>query len=421
MLEALARHDLVELEQRVAELDVAPERRETLIALTQLRGGPDVIERAIEIGGDDVRAAISRLAEVADRLSERGIAERVMPPPLLDRPRADVTIRVSGAFRDTFPDQIALLDQAARVVAALNEDDDWNELAAARRRGEALSRVFGSAPGTYGAGVSAQALDGEWSDRSDLGRTYLEGTSHAFGAGGEAQADESFPQRVEQAEAFVHVSDVAERDILDGDSAADAIGGFAAAAHAIGTDPPALYSLDTSRPQTPESSHSCGRCRPSRAWPPDEPALDRGPACATAGAARRRSRKGWMRFLLLRRPRTPFPPRLSILSFTALLPMSPSGSRSPPPTLPPHRRSATVWRMRAGGACGRAASIPLQPFSTMAGRRRPNERSSESCAPGLVPWRAPPDDDRRRPARAPASLRRQGLGRSGPPHRGGRA
>jgi cobaltochelatase CobN len=163
-----------------------------------------------------------------------------------------VTIRVSGAFRDTFPDQIALLDQAARAVAALNEDDEWNELAAARRRGEALSRVFGSAPGTYGAGVSTQALDGEWTARSDLGSTYLAGTSHAFGIGGEAQANESFPQRVEQAEAFVHVSDVAERDILEGDSAADAIGGFAAAAQAMGASP-ALYSLDTSRPQAPKA------------------------------------------------------------------------------------------------------------------------------------------------------------------------
>jgi cobaltochelatase CobN len=57
---------------------------------------------------------------------------------------------------------------------------------------------------------------------------------------------------VEQAEAFVHVSDVAERDILDGDSAADSFGGFAAAAQALGTTP-ALYSLDTSRPQTPKA------------------------------------------------------------------------------------------------------------------------------------------------------------------------
>jgi cobaltochelatase CobN len=205
-------------------------------------------------GGEDIAHALALMGvrPTWDHASTRVTGFEIVPPPLLDRPRADVTIRVSGAFRDTFPDQIALLDQAARAVAALNEDDEWNELAAARRRGEALSRVFGSAPGTYGAGVSAQALDGEWTAGSDLGRTYLAGTSHAFGIGGEAQADESFPQRVEQAEAFVHVSDVAERDILEGDSAADAIGGFAAAAQAMGASP-ALYSLDTSRPQAPKA------------------------------------------------------------------------------------------------------------------------------------------------------------------------
>jgi cobaltochelatase CobN len=187
-----------------------------------------------------------------DHASTRVTGFEIVPQPLLDRPRADVTLRVSGAFRDTFPEQIALLDQAVRAVAALNEDDEWNALAAARRRGEAISRVFGSAPGTFGAGVSAQALDGEWRTRGDLGRTYLAGTSHSFGAGGEARADGSFPQRVERAQAFVHVSDVAERDILDGDAAADAIGGFAAAAQALGATP-TLYSLDTSRPQAPKA------------------------------------------------------------------------------------------------------------------------------------------------------------------------
>jgi ATP phosphoribosyltransferase regulatory subunit len=78
VLEALARHDLVELERRVAALDVAPERRETLIALPQLRGGREVIERAIEIGGEDVRGAIARLTEVADGLAERDISGRVI-------------------------------------------------------------------------------------------------------------------------------------------------------------------------------------------------------------------------------------------------------------------------------------------------------------------------------------------------------
>lgn len=205
-------------------------------------------------GGEDIAHALALMGvrPTWDHASTRVTGFEIVPQPLLDRPRADVTVRVSGAFRDTFPDQIALLDRAARAVAALEEEDEWNELAAARRRGETLSRVFGSAPGTYGAGVSAQALDGEWRTKRDLGRTYLDSTSHAFGAGGEAQADESFPQRVEQAEAFVHVSDVAERDILDGDSAADAIGGFAAAAQALGASP-ALYSLDTSRPEAPKA------------------------------------------------------------------------------------------------------------------------------------------------------------------------
>ncbi|WP_262268301.1 cobaltochelatase subunit CobN [Microvirga yunnanensis] len=205
-------------------------------------------------GGEDIAHALALMGvrPTWDHASTRVTGFEIVPQPLLDRPRADVTLRVSGAFRDTFPDQIALLDAAARAVAALDEDDEWNALAAARRRGEALSRVFGSAPGTYGAGVSARALDGDWDARDDLGRTYLDGTSHALTADGGAREDGSFPRRVGQAEAFVHVSDVAERDILDGDSAADAVGGFAAAARSLGAAP-AVYSLDTSRPQAPKA------------------------------------------------------------------------------------------------------------------------------------------------------------------------
>ncbi|MFX5595210.1 cobaltochelatase subunit CobN, partial [Acinetobacter baumannii] len=79
----------------------------------------------------------------------------------------------SGAFRDTFPDTLALIDRAARAVAERDEADDENPLAAARRRGEAVARVFGAAPGRYGAGAAAAALDGAWDVRADLGRAYL--------------------------------------------------------------------------------------------------------------------------------------------------------------------------------------------------------------------------------------------------------
>ena len=77
-MEALERHDLVELEQRVDAMSITPERKRTLISLPQLRGGADVIERAIELGGDDIRGPFSRLAEVATGLEQRGLADRVL-------------------------------------------------------------------------------------------------------------------------------------------------------------------------------------------------------------------------------------------------------------------------------------------------------------------------------------------------------
>jgi ATP phosphoribosyltransferase regulatory subunit len=77
-MEALARRDLVELQERVDALDVPAERKRTLVELPQLRGGAEVFERAAELGGEDVRAPVSRLAEVAAGLERRGISERVI-------------------------------------------------------------------------------------------------------------------------------------------------------------------------------------------------------------------------------------------------------------------------------------------------------------------------------------------------------
>lgn len=204
-------------------------------------------------GGEDIAhiLALMGVRPAWDNASTRVTGFEIVPQPLLSSPRADVTVRISGAFRDTFPLQLALIDQAARAVARLDEDDGCNELAAARRRGAALSRVFGAAPGRFGAGVAAKALDGAWASRGDLGQAYFEGTSHSYG-GPEAEgaADASFAERVETADAFVHVTDTRDRDILDGDDTGDGIGGFAAAAEAARSRP-VLYSVDTSRADAP--------------------------------------------------------------------------------------------------------------------------------------------------------------------------
>jgi cobaltochelatase CobN len=206
-------------------------------------------------GGEDIAHALHLMGvePLWDHGSTRVTGFSIIPQAKLAAPRADVTIRISGAFRDTFPAQIALLDAAARAVAALDEPDEWNEPASARRRGEAGARIFGAAPGRYGAAMADRALDGDWQARSELGEAYLSATSHAYGGpDGAASPDESFIARVKKAEAFVHVSDTAGRDILEATSAADVIGGFAAAMQAQ-DGKAALYSLDTSDPQKPKA------------------------------------------------------------------------------------------------------------------------------------------------------------------------
>ncbi|MGL4285018.1 MAG: cobaltochelatase subunit CobN, partial [Phreatobacter sp.] len=206
-------------------------------------------------GGEDIAHALALMGvePVWHPASTRVTGFSILPLARLDHPRVDVTLRISGAFRDTFPEQIALLDAAARAVAGLDEDAAWNEPAAASRRGENRARVFGAPPGRFGAGAGALALDGDWTDIADLGRAYLAATSHAFG-GPEAEGvpDAGFADRVAAAQAFVHVSDVAGRDILEASSAADGIGGFAAAAASLGARARA-YSLDTSKPDDPKA------------------------------------------------------------------------------------------------------------------------------------------------------------------------
>ncbi|AMJ62627.1 cobaltochelatase subunit CobN [Bosea sp. PAMC 26642] len=206
-------------------------------------------------GGEDIAHALALMgvAPLWDDASTRVTGFAITPQPKLSHPRLDVTIRISGAFRDTFPGQIALLDAATRAVATLDEPDAWNEPAAARRRGETGARIFGAAPGRYGAAMADRALDGEWAGRADLAQAYLAASDHAYGgAEGIAAADAGFVGRVKAADAFVHVSDTPGRDILEATSAADVIGGFAAAVAALGGKA-ALYSVDSSMPEAPRA------------------------------------------------------------------------------------------------------------------------------------------------------------------------
>jgi cobaltochelatase CobN len=209
---------------------------------------------SLRTGGDDLAQALAYLGArpVWDDSSNRVAGIEVLPLAQLDRPRIDVTLRVSGLFRDIFEAQIALFEIAVRRVAERDEDDAWNPLAAARRRGGDLARLFGGAPGSYGAGTAETALDTIWGTQADLGSAYLAASSHAYGPQGDGMdASAAFAARVAAVDALVHPQDDRERDLLDGDGVADFAGGFAAAAATLGDKAPALYHLDTSAPDTP--------------------------------------------------------------------------------------------------------------------------------------------------------------------------
>jgi cobaltochelatase CobN len=205
---------------------------------------------SMRTGGDDLAQAFALMGVKPrwDAGSNRVSGFDILPLAALGRPRIDVTLRISGLFRDVFPGQITLFDAAARAVAEQEEAPEDNPLAASVRSGDAGLRVFGAAPGQYGVGVSRLLNSGDWQERRALGDAYLDATSHAYGADAEGlPAAPDFRARVAGADAFVHVQDLADQDVLGADAFAEHEGGFAAAAASLGNSP-ALYHADTTQP-----------------------------------------------------------------------------------------------------------------------------------------------------------------------------
>ncbi len=209
----------------------------------------------LRTGGEEIAQGLALLGcrPLWDHATGRVTGIEVLPTAAVGRPRVDVTWRISGLFRDLFPAQIALVDAAVQAVAAREETDDDNPLAGARRAASGatrLERIFGTAPGAYGAGVE-HLLGGE-AERDALGAAYLAATSHRYGgAEGAAQpAGGEFEKRVAQADALVHTGDDPGRDLLEGAEDAAFVGGFAAAAQRLGRAAD-LVMLDTTDPRRP--------------------------------------------------------------------------------------------------------------------------------------------------------------------------
>jgi cobaltochelatase CobN len=221
---------------------------------------------AMRTQGDDVAEILALLGvrPTWSRESRRVTGLEVISLEELGRPRIDVTVRISGFFRDAFPHLVALLDDAVALVAALDESDEDNYIAAharadAQRLGaelahdaawrQATTRVFGSKPGTYGAGL-LQLLDTrDWRGDGDLAAVYEAWGGYAYGRDLEgASARDAMRDCYARIDVAVKNVDSREHDILDSDDYYQYHGGMVATARLLSGREPAAYLGDSSDP-----------------------------------------------------------------------------------------------------------------------------------------------------------------------------
>ncbi|BBG01508.1 MULTISPECIES: cobaltochelatase subunit CobN [Pseudonocardia] len=215
---------------------------------------------AMRTSGDDVAEVFALLGvrPVWDDASRRVRDLEVIGLEELGRPRVDVTVRISGFFRDAFPHVLALLDDAVKLVAELDETAEQNfvrahVLADAERHGDgrrARTRIFGSKPGTYGAGLLQLVDSRDWRGDADLAEVYSTWGGYAYGRG-----LDGVPARDDMENAYRRIAvaakniDTREHDIADSDDYYQYHGGMVATVRALTGKAPEAYVGDSTRPE----------------------------------------------------------------------------------------------------------------------------------------------------------------------------
>ncbi|MCA1655504.1 MAG: cobaltochelatase subunit CobN [Pseudonocardiaceae bacterium] len=214
---------------------------------------------AMRTAGDDIAEVLALLGvrPVWDEASRRVSALEVVPLGELGRPRIDVTVRISGFFRDAFPHVVYLIDDAVRMVAALAEPEEDNyvrahvvaDLAGHADERRATTRVFGAKPGSYGAGLLPLMDSHNWRDDQDLAEVYAVWGGFAYG-----RELDGAPARQDMEAAYRRIAvaakntDTREHDIADSDDYFQYHGGMIATVRALTGKAPAAYIGDSTRP-----------------------------------------------------------------------------------------------------------------------------------------------------------------------------
>ncbi|WP_373535938.1 cobaltochelatase subunit CobN [Microcoleus sp.] len=237
-------------------------------------------------GGDDIAEALALLGvqPIWDGPSRRVVDFEILPVAVLGRPRVDVTLRISGFFRDAFFNLIDLFDSAVKAVANLEEPAEDNPLAAqvkqeildweaaglSREDAEVRSqfRVFGSKPGAYGAGLQGIIEAQNWTGDGDLAKAYINWSSYAYTSSSSSNlqgdvagvkqgewgccAPEAFEKRLGEMQIVLQNQDNREHDILDSDDYYQFQGGMTAAIRNLQGKNPETYFGDNSIPENPK-------------------------------------------------------------------------------------------------------------------------------------------------------------------------
>jgi cobaltochelatase CobN len=215
--------------------------------------------------GDDIAEAFALLGvqPLWNPQSRRLEGVSVIPLSQLGRPRVDVTLRISGFFRDAFPDLIEMFDRAVSMVVELDEPLEQNfprkhylaeleanaHLAPHEAEAQARYRIFGAKPGTYGAGILPLIETGNWKDDEDFARAFLAWGGYAYGKGADGvDAQPIFAERLKSIQVALHNQDNREHDIFDSDDYFQFHGGMIASIRALTGSQPKAYFGDSSRP-----------------------------------------------------------------------------------------------------------------------------------------------------------------------------
>lgn len=224
--------------------------------------------QTMKTNGDDIAEALYLMGVRPIWLNngDRVIGLEAIPYEELKRPRIDVTLRITGLFRDTFPVLIRLVEEAVNLVSQLDEAEEINyirknmneevkellEQGYSLEESEKLSkmRIFGCPPGTYGAGVGVLIYSKQWKTREDLGKAYINWSSHAYGRNYHGEKVENiFSQRLKKSEITVKNESSVEIDMLESDDYFVYHGGLVAAIKYVSGKMPRSYSGDTSNPE----------------------------------------------------------------------------------------------------------------------------------------------------------------------------